>query len=149
MREKVEMIFESFIRTSTIFKKLEEESDSYNTECRKKEERIKKLKDEIKKCVTEKQECILSGQAVIEEKVNQIKNLQKNILQLETKIQLKEQQRRKAVGSIGGCKTKISNLEKEIKNLNERIDFLKNNRRAPSIEELKDYDFKRKKSVAK
>lgn len=38
---------------------------------------------------------------------------------------------------------------KEIRKLNKTIEFLKTNKRAPSLEELKDYQFKRKKSVSK
>ena len=38
---------------------------------------------------------------------------------------------------------------KEIRKLNKTIEFLKTNKRAPSLEDLKDYQFKRKKSVSK
>lgn len=149
MREWIIDKFDDFIKSTEVYKELEEESNNYNTECQKKEDRIKKLKDEIKRCKAEKQDCILSGQLIIEERVNRIKDLEKKNSALEEKIQIKEQQRRKAVGSIGGYKSKNKKLEEENKNLKETIEFLKNNRRAPNIEELKDYKFKRKKSVTK
>lgn len=149
MKNWLKGCIDDFIKSTDVYMEIEKEANDYNAECQRKEERIKKLRDDLKQCRAEKQEIILGGQVIIEEKINEIKGLEKQKAILEEKLQTKEQQRRKAVGSIGGCKVKIKKLEEEIKNLNERIEFLKTNRRAPSIEELKDYDFKRKKSVTK
>lgn len=145
MREFLEEILENFIKSTEIYKNLEKEAESYNIECSKKEAKIQQLRKDAKRCITEKQECILSGQGIIEEKISKIKWLEKEIDDLKDKLQEKEQQRRKLAGSVGGYKTKIKRQEEEIENLNERIDFLKNNRRAPNIEELKDYEYRRKK----
>ena len=149
MKKLIERILHNFIINTEIFKDVKEEKDNYDCECGKKQRTIEKLQHDLKLKEQEKQECILSGQTVIEEKTNQIKSLKKDISLLESKLNTKEKQRRKAAGSVGGCKIKIKKLEEEIKNLNERIEFLKTNRRAPSIEELKDYKYKRKKSVSK
>ena len=46
-------------------------------------------------------------------------------------------------------KSKNNKNQKKIGELNNTIDFLKNNKRAPSLEELKDYQFKRKRSISK
>ena len=145
MREFIENIFENFIKSSTFYKELEKESESYNVECSKKEARIQQLRENAKQCIAEKQENILAGQGIIEEKISKIKGLEKEVNDLKDKLQEKELQRRKLAGSVGGYKTKVKRLEEEIESLNERIDFLKNNRRAPSIEELKDYEYRRKK----
>lgn len=149
MKKLIERILHNFVINTEVFKDTKEERDNYDCECGIKQKKIEKLQHDLKLKEQEKQECILSGQAVIEEKTNKNKTLEKEILELKNKLELKEKQRRSAVGSVGSCKVKIKKLEEETKNLNERIDFLKTNRRAPSIEELKDYKYKRKKSVAK
>lgn len=145
MKEFIEELLERFIKSTEIYKNLEKEAESFNVECSKKETRIQQLKKETKQCIAEKQECILTGQGIIEEKVSEIKGLKKENADLKDRLEEKEKQRKKAVCSVGGYKTKIIRLEEEIANLNERIDFLKHNRRAPSIEELKDYEYRRKK----
>lgn len=149
MKEWLKDCFNDWIKSTEVYRQKEEEANDYNLECQRKEERISKLRDDIKQCKAEKQELILGGQVIIEAKINEIKGLEKQKAILEEKLQTKEQQRRKLAGSIGGYKSKINKQEKEINNLNERIEFLKTNRRAPNIEELKDYKYKRKKSVTK
>ena len=145
MREFIESLFENFIKTSSFYKEIEKEAENYNAECSRKENKIQQLRKDAKQCIAEKQECILSGQGIIEEKISEIKRLKEENAGLKDRLQEKEKQRRKAVSSVGGYKAKVTRLEEEIKNLNERIDFLKHNRRAPSIEELKDYEYRRKK----
>ena len=145
MREFIESVLENFIKSSSFYKEIEKEAENYNAECSKKETKIQQLRKDAKQCIVEKQECILSGQGIIEEKISEIKGLKKENADLKDRLQEKEKQRRKAVGSVGGYKTKVARLEEEIENLNERIEFLKHNRRAPSIEELKDYEYRRKK----
>lgn len=149
MKDRIENVFEIIIKKTKTYRKIEKESENYNDECRKKEERIKKLKEEIKQCIAEKQECVLSGQSVIEEKEKQTKALKEEIAKLEKKLENKELQRRKNAGSIGGLKRRIATLEKEIEGLKETNDFLRKHRRAPSIEELREYDMRRKRSVSK
>ena len=138
MKEFIEHLLDGFIKKSTVYTKLEEESESYNNECDKKQRKIESLKDELKQCINEKQECILAGQEVIEEKVKIIKKL-------ENKLEEKEKARRKAVSSTGGLKKQIKNQAEVIEKLEKSVEFLKTNRRAPNIEELKDYFYRRKK----
>lgn len=149
MKEWIKDCFYDFIKSTEVYRQKEEEANDYNAECQIKEERIKKLKEDIKECKAEKQECILSGQAIVEEKVLTIKNLKNVIANLENKLKEKEKQRRKSAGSIGGLKKQIKRQEEVIEKLEKQVEFLKTNRRAPNIEELKDYFGRRKKSVNK
>lgn len=135
---------EKIIKSTKIYKELQLESESYNLECQRKEDRIIKLKQKVKEVIEEKQECILSGQTVIEGKIEEIKNLRITILSLEQRLEEKERQRRKVAGSIGGYKSALRKRDTKIADLNKTIEFLKSNRRSPNIEELKDYEFKRK-----
>ena len=147
MKEWLKDCFNDWIKSTEVYRQKEEETNDYNLECQRKEERIKKLRDDIKQCKAEKQECILSGQAIVEEKVLTIKNLKNVIANLESKLKEKEKQRRKSAGSIGGYKAKIKKQEEVIESLEKQVEFLKTNRRAPNIEELKDYFYRRKKKI--
>lgn len=138
MKKFIEWILDGFIKKSTVYTELEEERNNFDAECGKKQRKIEKLQHDLKLKEQEKQELILSGQSVIEEKTETIKNLKAKIEKLEAKLKEKEAGRRKAVSSIGG-------LKKEINKLKEANNFLRNHRRAPSSEELKDYQYRRKK----
>ena len=145
MKKIIKSLLDEFIKNSEIYKDAVEEAESYDIECGKKQRRIEKLQSDLKFKEKEKQELVLSGQTVIEEKTETIKNLKVEIERLETKLKEKEAERRKAVSSIGGLKTKIVNRDKKIKKLEDTNDFLRNHRRAPNLEELKDYQLRRKK----
>ncbi len=141
MREVFEWLLDGFIKKSTAYKEIEKEAENYNTECSRKQRRIEKLQHDLRFKEQEKQELVLSGQTVIEEKVETIKNLQAEVEKITQKNKTIENKRRKAVSSIGG-------LKKEINKLKEANDFLKKNRRSPSLEELKDYQYRRKNGKA-
>lgn len=83
-------------------------------------------------------------------------NDQKSIMDhLNSKLERTELLRRKAAGACGGYKTHISKLNKEITDkektindlgnelikANNKIDWLQKSRRAPSVEEIKAYDY--------
>lgn len=71
-------------------------------------------------------------------------NQTKCIEELTKKIQNKEISRRKSAGAIGGYKVKINELKKELDRKDRMIVFLKTNRRAPSMEEIKAYELQMK-----
>lgn len=145
MKEVFEQLLEGFIKGSSYYKEIEKEAEDFNTECNRKQRRIEKLQHELRSKEQERKELVLNGQGVIEEKILTIKNLENDITNLENKLKEKENQRRKAVGSIGGLKRQIKKRDEEINTLNERIEFLKTNRRSPNLEELKDYTLRRKR----
>lgn len=145
MKEFIECLLDGFIRNSTVYTDLEKERNDFDAECGKKQRKIESLQKDLKFKEKEKQELVLSGQTVIEEKTETIKNLKTEIERLENKLKEKEIERRKVAGRIGGLKTKIVNRNKRIKELEDTNNFLRNHRRAPTIEELKDYQLRRKK----
>lgn len=75
---------------------------------------------------------------VLEEKEQEKKDLLDIISKLETDLEEKESQRKRTASKVGG-------YQKEINKLKEQVEFLKNNRRAPNLEELKDYTLRRKR----
>lgn len=94
---------------------------------------------------------------------NEIIDLKSKVTNLTVELNEREHQRRASAGKVGGLKAKINSQEKEISNLkeqleekdklladaNRKVDFLKNNRRSPNLEELKDYEQRRKRSIYK
>lgn len=95
---------------------------------------IQSLRNDLKQSRIEKQECILAGQNIIEEKTKRIKELEK-------KLEEKEKARRKLASSIGGYKKQINSQDEKIEKLEKQVEFLKTNRRAPNLQELKDYTY--------
>ena len=95
---------------------------------------IQSLRNDLKQSRIEKQECILAGQNIIEEKTKTIKELEK-------KLEEKEKARKKLASSIGGYKKQINTQKEKIEKLEKQVDFLKTNRRAPNLQELKDYTY--------
>ena len=79
---------------------------------------------------------ILRG--VLEDNEQEKRDLLDIIAKLEADLEEKEKQRKTAASKIGG-------YQKEINKLKEQVEFLKNNRRAPNLEELKNYTQRRKK----
>lgn len=90
---------------------------------------------------------------------NEILELKSKVTNLTVELNETEHQRRASIGKVGGLKAKINSQEKEISKLkkqleekdklladaNRKVDFLKNNRRAPNLEEIKDYTQRRKR----
>lgn len=56
----------------------------------------------------------------------------------------KEKARRKYAGSIGGLKAKISVLKKDLARANQKINWLSNNQKAPTKEEILAYELQMK-----
>ena len=125
-----------------------------NKACVDKESDKDKLKNKIEKLTKELQESedlrkkqVLEGQAVVQEKQQILKekdliieNLRSDISELLKKLDEHESE-------IKALSHQISILTNKKINLEEKIEFLKNNRRSPNIEELRDYTEKRKRSV--
>lgn len=80
-------------------------------------------------------------------------NLEQSYVDLQNKLEEKELLRRKCAGQVGGLKAKISVLKKDLARANQKINWLSNNQKAPSKEEIQAYDLqmkeveKRQKSV--
>lgn len=82
--------------------------------------------------------------------------LEKELEDTGSKLVLKEAQRRKAVGEKTAVTKKLNKSEKEVESLKneitkleEQVAFLKRHRRAPDIEEIKDYTEGRKRKTCK
>ena len=73
-----------------------------------------------------------------EEKTRALNKFAETIEKYEADLLKKEKQRKTAASKLGG-------YQKEINKLKEQIEFLKSNRRAPNLEELKDYQLRRRK----
>lgn len=97
------------------------------------EDRIKDFTDKIGSLQRERKEL----HAAI---VNQTKQIE----DLKMKLQNKEHSRRQSAGAIGGLKAKINELTKELEKANYTINFYRNNRKKPNIEEIKAYEYSRK-----
>ena len=60
-------------------------------------------------------------------------------------LKIKELARRKNAGAIGGLKAKISVLKKDLARANQKINWLSNNQKAPTKEEILAYELQMKK----
>ena len=76
---------------------------------------------------------------------------EKEYFELKDKLEEKEKTRRSLASKLGGIQGTIKHLEKELKISNDKIDelnniiqYLKNNRKSPNLEELKAYEYSRK-----
>lgn len=143
MKEKIREIKEKVIRIikNTDYKELKAEWEKQNAlidiqdaQLVTKGKMIQSLRNDLKQSRLEKQECILAGQEIIEEKTKRIKELEK-------KLEEKEKARRKLASSVGGYKKQINSQDEKIKKLEKQVEFLKTNRRAPNLQELKDYTY--------
>lgn len=143
MKEKIREIKEKVIRfiKNTDYKELKAEWEKQNAlidiqdaQLVTKGKMIQSLRNDLKQSRIEKQECILAGQNIIEEKTKRIKELEK-------KLEEKEKARRKLASSIGGYKKQINTQDEKIEKLEKQVEFLKTNRRAPNLQELKDYTY--------
>ena len=65
-------------------------------------------------------------------------------IKLKEDIRLKEESRHSSASKVGALQKNINCLEKELKLANDKIEFLKNNRKSPSLEELKAYEYSRR-----
>lgn len=86
-----------------------------------------------------------------EQRIADMKNTyEKEIEKFTTKYLATEDKRRTAAGKNGGyvkqihkLEAQINDLEEQVKKLEETNEFLKKHRRAPNIEEIKDYELRR------
>ena len=75
---------------------------------------------------------------------NKVQVLSSKIDELNALVLEKEEARRKNAGAIGGFKAQINNLTKRLDQANYTIEFYKNHRKSPTLEELKAYEYSRK-----
>lgn len=85
-----------------------------------------------------KQKTIETLRGVLEDYEKEKRDLLDIIAKLEADLEDKEKQRHKTAAKVGG-------YQKEINKLKDQVEFLKKNRRAPNLEELKNYTQRRKK----
>lgn len=85
-----------------------------------------------------KQKTLETLRDVLEDYEKEKRDLLDIIAKLEADLEEKEQQRHKTAAKLGG-------YQKEINKLKDQVEFLKTNRRAPNLEELKNYTQRRKK----
>lgn len=84
-------------------------------------------------------------QTINEENLETHNRLDQCIEKLKAKLADKEAQRRKTVGEKTKIKNQLIKSEEEKVKLLEQIDFLKSHRRAPDLQEVKDYTYGRKR----
>lgn len=117
-----------------------------------KEEDKKKIKRELNTRIVllEEEKKILYEQIdetkeTYEKELNALKvNHEKEIDKLKLKLQREKEEKTALASSKGGLVSKVNRQDKKIKKLESQIEFLKNNRRSPSLEELKSYTEGRK-----
>ena len=81
-----------------------------------------------------------------EERYSGIEDGHKRTIQkLKEKLADKEAQRRKTVGEKTRIKNQLARVEKENVKLVEQVEFWKSHRRAPNLQEVKDYTYGRKR----
>lgn len=85
-----------------------------------------------------KQKTLEMLRGILEDNEKEKRDLLDIIAKLEADLDEKETQRHKTAAKLGG-------YQKEINKLKEQVEFLKTNRRAPNLEELKNYTQRRKK----
>lgn len=164
MKENLKENFIHIIKviTGQAYKELKREWEQQNItidkltlEGNRKDKKIKSLMEEKEKLIEDYSEKVLSYQdkiyayeEITKEKENNEKNLKSSlevadfkIKRLEADLKEKEKQRHSLASKIGGYVTEINKLK-------DTIEFLKKHRRAPSLEELKDYT-ERRKAVCK
>jgi len=71
---------------------------------------------------------------------NLIHSLNEEINKLTKKVEERELLRRKTAGQVGGLKAKVSVLKKDLARANQKINWLSNNQKAPTKEEIIAYE---------
>ena len=152
--------FREWLKYVRNYRNSEEEENTRDCLIREKYREIEELKKEIKNCdfMNEQRAELMKLQE------NRIQNLNKRIKELklrekqlietiaddlkiredlEKKLNEKEQSRRKSAGVVGGLKTKISQLQKELDKANYTIEYYRKSKK-PTLEEIKAYEYQRK-----
>jgi len=138
--------------------------DFTNENLREKElnDKINELNDEIEKSsyiAREKDNLIALKDKRIEAMGNKISSYAKRNDELRSvvetlskendvineQLKIKELARRKTAGQVGGLKAKISVLKKDLARANQKINWLSNNQKAPTKEEILAYELQMKK----
>lgn len=136
--EKVEMLK---LQCKACFDK-EEDKRKLKKQIVKLEKQIIKLENDLKNLDDARKNQIIEGQAVIAEKQKMINDLKSTLS--ENKKTLTNDKK-----EIKRLSTQISLLTNEKAKLEDLVEFLKKNRRSPNMEEIKNYELKRKKLLKK
>lgn len=133
-----EKIFKNFIINSTLYINKCEELNFCEIECQKKERRIETLKKNLNSEKKSRFKAILSGQNVVREKVEENLNLREELKKLKDEILILTESNNTLIEKLNSSEEKLVSLQRA-------NEFLRNNRRSPSLEELKNYEENRKK----
>lgn len=125
-RKEIEALREYIQKDTNAYKELE-----FLIELR--EDQIHKLNDKVGELQRERKEL----QEMIVNQTNCVEVLTK-------KLQKKEQSRRASAGAIGGLKAKINDLTNKLAKAEYTIEYYRNNRKKPNVEEIKAYEYSRK-----
>ena len=138
----------NYKKLSEEWKKETKQSELNGIESNKKIEKLNRERELIQQ---EKDNLINLRDRRIQDLNSQVGKLKRNLsskekeyLDLQNKLEEKEKARRSLACKLGGIQGTIKHLEKELEIANDKIDFLKNNRKSPSLEELRAYEYSRK-----
>lgn len=113
--------------------------------------KIEKLNQERDLIQKEKDNLIKLREKRIHDLNSQVGNLKRNLslkekecLDLQNKLEEKEKTRKSLASKLGGIQGTIKHLEKELQMANDKIEFLKSSRRAPTKDEILAYEYSQK-----
>lgn len=113
--------------------------------------KIAKLSQESELIQREKDSLIKLRDHRIQELNSQVGKLRRNLLakekeciDLQSKLEEKEKTRRILASKLGGIQGTIKHLAKELESANDKIEFLKSSRRAPTKDEILAYEYSQK-----
>lgn len=152
--------FREWLKYVRNYKNSEEEENTRDCLLKEKYKEIEALKKEIKNCdfLNEQRAELMKLQEKriqnLNKKIRELKLREKQLIEtiaddlkiredLEKKLNEKEQSRRKSAGVVGGLKTKINQLQKEIDKANYTIEYYRKSKK-PTLEEIKAYEYQRK-----
>lgn len=122
------------------YEKIRGEWEEQNIKIDEQQSEINKLNRKYIKLKKEYEQYTKGSLEALDFRIKEINKLEELNIKTSQKLKDKEKERRKLAGKIGGYQKQINKLEMQ-------VEFLKTNRRSPSLEELKDYELKRKRSV--
>lgn len=122
------------------YEKMRGEWEEQNIKIDEQQSEINKLNRKYIKLKKEYEQYTKGSLEALDFRIKEINKLEELNIKTSQKLKDKEKERRKLAGKIGGYQKQINKLEMQ-------VEFLKTNRRSPSLEELKDYELKRKRSV--
>lgn len=125
---------------NTLEKELREEIEKLKTNSKEKDNLLVLRNKRIDSCNEE----IIDLKRRNDEIRRNMQELGKENKKIHEKLQEKEKARRKNAGAIGGLKAKINELKIDLERANQKINWLSNNQKAPTKEEILAYEMRMK-----